>query len=112
MEGILVRSRAECLEEGERPTHYFFQLLSSNAQKSRISSIYNLAGFEVPSQKEIEQAHVDFYSSLYSEEPINVSFQDDLFSSLPRQLSPHQLLLCEGAVTVDEIFCHQEYEHK
>ena len=30
-------------------------------------------------------------------------FQDDLLSSLSRQLSPHQSLLCEGTMTIDEI---------
>ena len=83
MEGILVRSRAEWLEEGESPTRYFFQLQSSNAQKSHISSIYNLAGFEVSSQTGIEQAHVGFYSSLFSEEQIDVSSQDDSFFFTP-----------------------------
>lgn len=30
-------------------------------------------------------------------------FQDDLLSSLSRQLSPHQSSLCEGTMTIDEI---------
>lgn len=33
-EGILTRSRAKWLEEGERPSRYFFRLQSSRAQKS------------------------------------------------------------------------------
>ena len=103
IEGILVRSRAEWLEEGERPTRYFFQLHSSNAQRSKISSIYNSSGVEVSSQDEIEQAHFDFYSSLFSEEPVDMVFQDDLLSSLSRQLSPHQSSLCEGTMTIDKI---------
>ena len=103
MEGILVCSRAECLEEDERPTRYFFQLQSSNAQKSQISSMYNSSGVEVSSQDEIEQAHVDFYSSLFLEEPVDMVFQNDLLSSLSRQLSPHQSSSCEGTMTIDEI---------
>ena len=66
-------------------------------------SIFDLSGAEVSSEKEIEQAHVDFYSSLFPQEPIDLNLQDDLLSSLSRQLSPHQASLCEGAVTVDEI---------
>lgn len=102
-EGILIRSRAKWLEEGERPSRYFFRLQSSRAQKSFMPSIYNSSGTEVFSQKEIEQAHVDFYSSLFSEEPIDLNFQNDLLSSLSRQLSSDQASLCEGAITVDEI---------
>lgn len=103
IEGILIRSRAEWLEDGERPTRYFFQLQSSNAKKNHVSSIYDSSGVEVFSQEEIEQAHVDFYSSLFSNEPIDFDSQDDLLSSLSRQLLPHQSSLCEGAMTIDEI---------
>ena len=103
IEGILVRSRAEWVEEGERSTRYFFQLHSSNAQRSKIPLIYNSSSVEVSSQDEIEQAHVDFYSSLFSEEPVDMVFQDDLLSSLSRQLSPQQSSLCEGTMTIDEI---------
>ena len=103
IEGILVRSRAEWLEEGERPSRYFFRLQSSHAQKSQISSIYDSSGVEVSSREEIERAHFDFYSSLFSEEPVDLNFQDDLLSSLSRQLSPHHASLCEGTMTIDEI---------
>ena len=103
IEGILIRSRAEWLEEGERPTRYFFKLQTARAQKSQISSIYDSSGVEVSSQEEIERAHFDLYSSLFSEEPVDLNFQDDLLSSLSRQLSPHQASLCEGAMTIDEV---------
>jgi len=102
-EGILIRSRAEWLEDSDRPTRYFFQLQSSNAQKSHMSSIYDSSGAEVSSQEEIEQAHVDFYSSLFSEEPVDLNFPNHLLSSLSCQLSPDQSSLCEGALTIDEI---------
>jgi len=72
-------------------------------KKNHISSIYDSSGVEVFSQEEIEQAHVDFYSSLFSNEPIDFDSQDDLLSSLSRQLLPHQSSLCEGAMTIDEI---------
>lgn len=55
------------------------QLHSSNAQKCHVSSIYDSSGTEVSSQKEIEQAQVNFYFSLFSEEAIDLDFQDDLF---------------------------------
>ena len=55
------------------------------------------------SREEIERAHVDFYSSLFSEELVGLSFQNDLLSSLSRQLSLNQASLCTGAMTVDEI---------
>ena len=65
IEGIIIRSRAEWLEEGERPTRYFFKLQTARAQKCQISSIYDSSGVEVSSQEEIERAHFDFYSSCF-----------------------------------------------
>ena len=90
-------SRLKWLEEGERP-RYFFNLQKIRAQRSHISSVYDLNGTEVSSQEEIEKAHVDFYSRLFSEEPIDAALQDDLSSSLSRQLSSNQ-----GQMTLDEM---------
>ena len=54
IEGIMIRSRAQWLEEGERPSRYFFNLQKIKAQRSHISSVYDLNGTEVSSQEEIE----------------------------------------------------------
>ena len=102
IEGIMIRSRAQWLE-GKRPSCYFFNLQRIKAQKSHISSVYDLNGTEVSSQEEIEKAHVDFYSCLFSEEPVDVALQDDLLSSLPCQLSSDQASSCEGQMTLDEM---------
>ena len=99
----MIRSRAQWLEEGERPSRYFFNLQKIKAQRSHISSVYDLNGTEVSSQEEIEKAHVDFYSRLFSEEPIDAALQDDLLSSLLRQLSSDQASSCEGQMTLDEM---------
>ena len=73
------------------------------AQRSHIASVYDLNGTEVSSQEEIEKAHIDFYLWLFSEEPIDAALQYDLLSSLSRQLSSHQMLSCEGQMTLDEM---------
>ena len=67
---------------GRRPNRYFFHLQKIKAQRSHISSVYDLNGTEVSSQEEIEKAHIDFYSQLFSKEPIDAALQDDLLSSL------------------------------
>ena len=103
IKGIMIRSRAQWLEEGERPSRYLFNLQKIKAQRSHISSVYNLNGTEVSSQEEIEKAHVDFYSRLFSEELIDAALQDDLLSSLSRQLSSDQASSCEGQMTCDEM---------
>jgi len=103
MEGVKIRSRAKWLEEGERPTRYFFKLEQTRIQKSRINVIYDANGLEVSSQPEIEKAHVDFYTKLFSDEPIDFDKQNDLFASLTNRLSPDQSSLCEGEITLEEI---------
>ena len=102
IEGIMIRSCTQWLE-GKRPSCYFFNLQRIKAQKSHISSVYNLNGTEVSSQEEIEKAHVNFYSCLFSEEPVDVALQDDLLSSLQCQLSSNQASSCEGQMTFDEM---------
>ena len=102
IEGIMIRSRAQWLE-GKRPSCYFFNFQRIKAQKSHISSVYDLNGTEVSSQEEIEKAHVDFYSCLFSKEPVGVALQDDLLSSLQCELSSDQASSCEGQMTLDEM---------
>ena len=88
---------------GRTPNSLFFSATLFQCAEKQNIIVYNSSGVEVSSQDEIEQAHVDFYSSLFSEKPVDMVFQDDLLSSLSRQLSPHQSSLCEGTMTIDEI---------
>ena len=102
-EGVKIRSRAKWLEEGERPTRYFFKLEQTKIQKSQINSIYDSNGITVSSQADIEKAHVDFYTNLFSEEPIDFEKQNNLLSSVSNRLSADQSALCEGEITLAEI---------
>ena len=58
---VHIRSRAQWLEEGERPSKYFFKLESYQAQKRTVKSVFN-SDVEVTSKDDIEQAHFYFYS--------------------------------------------------
>ena len=67
------------IEEGEKSSKYFFRI-----EKSLVNSSFNSHGVKVFSQPEIEQAHFDFYCSLYSKEPVNLSLQQTLLSDFLR----------------------------
>ena len=69
---------------GRRLNWYFFHLQKIKAQRSHISSVYDLNGTQVSSQEEIKKAHIDFYLQLFSKEPIDAALKDDLLSSLSR----------------------------
>ena len=98
-----VRSRAQSIEEGEKPSKYFFRLESNRIEKSLVNSIFNSHGVEVSSQPEIEQAHFDFYRSLYSKEPVNISLQQSLLSDLDVFLSEEDVASCEEKLSLPEI---------
>ena len=56
--GSKVRSRVQWLEEGERPTRYFFKLERERFERNILTSILDSNDVEVFTRKEIERAHV------------------------------------------------------
>ena len=96
--GSKARSRVQWLEEGERPTHYFFKL-----ELNILPSILDSNDVEVFTCKEIERAHVQFYSSLFSNEPIDLPLQQRCSDSVEKFLSPSQSISCEGFLSSEEI---------
>lgn len=66
LEGVKVRSRAQWLDEGEKPSRYFFKLERERIDRNMCSSILNSDGVEVFTRSEIERAHMDFYANLFS----------------------------------------------
>ena len=77
LDGSKIRSRVQLLEEGERPTRFFFKLERERFERNTVSSIFNSDDVEVFTREEIERAHVRFYSNLFTDEPI------DAFSKSP-----------------------------
>ena len=103
LEGVKTRSRVQWIEEGERPSRYFFKLEKERVEKNRIASILNSYGVEVKSADEIAAAHVDFYSRLFSAEDIDLQCQSDLLSPLLRSLYDTERDSCEGSVSLAEL---------
>ena len=102
-EGAKIRSRAKFFEEGEKPTRFFFSLESTRAVKNSIRSLYDLNGTEVNTQHEIEHAHWNFYSKLYSAEQIDPQIQNEFMSNVPVSLSDDEKSKCDLPLTLQEI---------
>lgn len=102
-EGAKIRSRAKFFEEGEKPTRFFFSLESTRAAKNSIRSLYDLNGTEVNTQHEIEHAHWNFYSKLYSAEQIDPQIQNEFMSNVPVSLSDDEKSKCDLPLTLQEI---------
>ena len=103
LEGVKIRSRARWIEEGERPTRFFFKLEGERKVKHAVSSIFDTNGCEVFSREEIECAHVEFYTSLFSPENIDDNYKCDLLNTIDRMLSQVDCDFCEGAISLEEL---------
>lgn len=103
IEGVKTRSRVRWIEEGEKPTRYFFRLEQERFQKNHVISMHNSSGIEVTSRADLEKVHVDFYSKLFSPEDVDMACQHHLFSQLNVQLSIDESASCEGPISLQEI---------
>ena len=103
VEGVKTRSRVHWIEEGEKPTCYFFRLQQECFQKNRVVSMHNSSGIEVTSRVDLEKVHVDFYSKLFSPKDVDMACQHHLFSQLNVQLTSDESASCEGPVSLQEI---------
>ena len=104
-EGAKIRSRARWIEEGEKPTRYFFRLEQQRAEKNSFDSVLDADGNEKTSQSDIEGVFVDFYRDLFSKDgSIDMQIQTDLIDDLEYSLTDTERASCEGLFTKDELF--------
>ena len=68
--GIMLRSRAQWVEEGEKNTSYFLRLEKHNYGNKLITKL-NVDGKEITDPSEILIAGQNFYATLYKESNIN-----------------------------------------
>ena len=101
--GVKTRSRVHWVEEGEKPMRYFFRLQQERFEKNFVNSMYNPLGIEVSSHADLEKAHVDFYSKLFSPEEVDLVSQRHLFSQLSVSLTLDKSASWEGPISVQEI---------
>ena len=73
MQGFLVRSRANIIENGEKPSQYFCNLESHNYTSKIIHVIETERGQTIINQKEILRERNNFYETLYSSKENNLN---------------------------------------
>ena len=101
-EGTKIRSKAKWLEEGERPTKYFFNLENHKQNKKCIRELSSPNGETIKSNPEILAQLGRFYKSLYSAEATNKTSQDLLLNKLTNKLSPEERELLEHKLSHPE----------
>ena len=102
--GVIVRSKEPTVEQGEKPTKYFFNLEKKRQQKYKMTELISSSGV-LSDSRDIENEMNSFYKDLFSEEEVDLEAQDWLLSQLSMSLDEQKQTSCEGLLTVEE--CHE-----
>ena len=103
LSGVAIRSKARWLEEGEKPSRYFFKLERERIQRNSIFSVLDSNDAEVFSHAEIEQEIEQFYSNLFSTESIDTFCKQTCLASIGNHLDFSQQQSCEGFLSLQEL---------
>ena len=100
-EGAKIRSRARWVEEGEKPTKYFYNLEKKNSSNNTIKELKTQNGDYVTSNKEILAEQYKFYDKLYESDNIS---EDNIKTYLSKidninKLNEQEAKLLEGEIT-------------
>ncbi len=103
-QGIIIRSKAKCVEYGEKNTKFFLQLEKRNHDVKHIKSLITENG-TVTNPKCILEVEKQFYSKLYTEQ--RDTYCDDqtnmfLHNASVRTISSDTNNICEGTLTLTE----------
>ena len=101
--GIILRSKAQWVEEGEKNTRYFINLEKRNQDKKYIKKLIDEDGREITDPKEIIQEQKKFYEKLYTTKigKTNTIFEDKKKNANP-QLKSELKELCDSPLTIEE----------
>ena len=102
--GAQVRSRVRWTEEGEVSSAYFFRLIKKQSADRLVAALRCPDGTVVNSPPELVECFSQFYSDLFSAEPVDFAAQDVLLSNVSAHLSPSERDDCEGLLSVEECF--------
>ena len=103
LEGAKIRSRVQWLEQGQKPSRYFFKLEAERREKNYVYSILDANEVEVSDPNEIERAHVEFYANLFSPELIDLVAKENILSEISTFVSESDCESCEGILSLTEL---------
>lgn len=100
IEGLLIRSRANWHENGEKCTEYFCKLEKKNFIQKTITELIKDDGIHISDQSKILDEQKHFYQTLYSKSIFDCN--DVSFFNHDIKLTQEQRDLCEGNITYKE----------
>ena len=102
--GAFIRSRANILEEGDKPSAFFFRQEKRHAEKKVIRTIRNNSGTIVKNDLDIMNVFHSFYSRLYSDTNNNdINLQDDFINCLNNTVCDSDKSNLEQPISLDDI---------
>ena len=103
-EGAKIRSRARWIEEGEKPTKYFFNLEKKNASNNTIKQLKKSNGEYVSTNKEILEEQFNFYKPLYESDNISENNIKQYLSKINNlnTLNEQEANILEGEISETE----------
>ena len=102
--GAFIRARAKVLEEGEKPSAFFFRQEKHRAEQKVLRSIRINSGAIVKNDDEIIDVFKMFYSELYSENSsIDNNLQDDLINCLDDTLNDEDSNSLERSIVFADV---------
>ena len=101
-EKIKKYSRAQWIEEGEKPTRYFCNLLHRRADDNLLTTLYNEQMIEVSTHEDLKSTLVSFYSKLFTKEPTDSAIQDDLLRNVSKRVTRDQTAL-DQEITIEDL---------
>ena len=109
-EGAIFRSKVRCIERGEKPTKYFFNLEKRNYDKKIVTQLYNgeeelLSDFK-KINKEIENHFSRYYKTNFDpgeEKEISRKFQSFVRDLNLTQLAEQENLELEAVINIEEV---------
>ena len=105
-QGLIVRSRAQYVEHGERNSKYFLSLEKRNQSIKHIKCLVNESGKIISHPTEILKEHEMFYQKLYTESEIERHIDPSARYFLEDEnlatLKPQSREMCDSFITMEE----------
>ena len=100
--GARMRARVQWAEEGEMSSRYFYRLEKKRGTEQWIAAIRGTDGKVVTDIDGICRSWVDFFSTLFSSDELDLKVQEDLLGNLSVRLPSSSSASCDGPITLDE----------
>ena len=106
MQGYLIRSRAQIIEDDEKPTNYFCNLEKHHFTSKITPNLEKSNGTIINEQATVLREVKTFYENLYSStdaELIDVDLKHVLSNAVIKKISQDESSLLEGILTYQEV---------